>query len=58
MIRKRLSVIVMLGMGMHTGQAETIGSALNLLFKQQLDTREEAQIQQSMPVELDAGKPG
>ncbi len=58
MIRKRLSVIVMLGMGMHTGQAETIGSALNLLFKQQLDTREEAQIQQSMPVELDASKPG
>ncbi len=48
----------MFGMCMHIGQAETIDPELTALFKQQLDTREEVQIQQSMPVELDAGKPG
>ncbi|WP_431064480.1 hypothetical protein [Methylotuvimicrobium sp.] len=58
MIRKILSVIVMSGMCMHIGKAETTDPELTALFKQQLDSREEVQIQQSMPVELDAGKPG
>lgn len=58
MIRKILPVIVMSGMCMHLGQAETTDPELTALFKQQRDTREEVQIQQSMPVELDAGKPG
>ncbi|PKM35480.1 MAG: hypothetical protein CVV06_16035 [Gammaproteobacteria bacterium HGW-Gammaproteobacteria-10] len=58
MTKKIPSVIFMFGMCMHIGKAETIDSELTELFKQQLDTREEVQIQQSMPVELDAGKPG
>ncbi|WP_404360437.1 hypothetical protein [Methylotuvimicrobium sp. KM1] len=58
MTKKIVSVIVMFGMCVHIGKAETIDPELNVLFKQQLDTREEVQIQQSMPVELDASKPG
>lgn len=58
MIRKILTVLVIFGMCMHLGKAETIDPELTALFRQQLDTREEVQIRQSMPVELDAGKPG
>ncbi|WP_341325911.1 hypothetical protein [Methylotuvimicrobium sp. KM2] len=58
MIRKILSVIVMFGMCVHIGQTETIDPELSVLFKQQLDTREEVQIRQIMPVELDDSKPG
>ncbi|MBE0436872.1 MAG: hypothetical protein IBX56_13825, partial [Methylomicrobium sp.] len=58
MLRKILSVIVMFGMCVHIGQAETIDPELTALLKQQLDNREEVQIRQSMPVELDASKPG
>ncbi|WP_404357155.1 hypothetical protein [Methylotuvimicrobium sp. KM1] len=58
MIRKILSVIVMFGICVHIATAEITDPELTALFRQQLDTREEVQIQQSMPVELDAGKPG
>ncbi|MBS3954331.1 MAG: hypothetical protein KGZ88_15390 [Methylomicrobium sp.] len=49
---------ILLVIGLSIARAEPRDSALDDVLKQQLDTREEAQIQQSMPVELDASKPG
>lgn len=49
---------ILLGIGLSIAWAQPSDPELNALLKQQLDTREEAQIQQSMPVELDVSKPG
>jgi hypothetical protein len=49
---------ILLVIGLSIARAEPRDSALEDVLKQQLDTREEAQIQQSIPVELDARKPG
>lgn len=52
------TILLILGLDLHSARAERMDPALKSLLKQQVEEREEVQIQDSLPVQLDAGIPG